>query len=232
MPPIIFKKPPVVEVGISLQFPNTLEVADDRSKFQRLVRAEFPQVVVPEQSKLPFDFGDYILYTENLSERIEIGMNYVRFVTTSYPGFVKFRTKFLGALSMFRQAYALEAFSNFFYYYNNKLPIEGQKTFQECFTLVVNVPEKFQKNFMTGQGVLVFQEAEGFVAVEFRPESKENQIEVTSYSFSLRFGALRKVVLSEELDELGPLVDVGHKHLEDYFFSLLQPNFVKFLESR
>ena len=228
MPSIIFKKPPVVEVGISVQFSNSLEVADERRKFHRLIEAEFPLVVIPEQTKCLNDFGDYALYTRNLTDRLEIGMNYFRLITNSYPGYVRFRTLFLSALSIFRRIYALESLNNFFYYYNNLLPIGTQTRFDELFTLKMQMPESVGTELLAGQGTLLFQEPDGHLAVEFKPEWKE--LHVANYGFILRFGVLKQIRLSEEGDEVGPLVDVAHASLKNYFFSLLQPNYIQFLE--
>jgi uncharacterized protein (TIGR04255 family) len=230
MAPTIFKKPPVVEVGISIQFPNTLEIADERGKFYRLIKAEFPLVIIPEQGKCPNDFGDYALHTQNLAERLEIGMNYFRLVTTTYPGYAKFRTLFLSALSVFCKTYTVESFNNFFYYYNNLLPIGNQSRFDELFTLQVKMPGGAESKLLTSQGTLLFQEPEGHVAVEFKPEWKD--LQVAKYWFMLRFGALRQVTCSEEKDEVGPLIDAAHMRLENYFFSLLQPKYIEFLEAQ
>jgi uncharacterized protein (TIGR04255 family) len=230
MPSIIFKKPPVVEVGISLQFLNNLEVADNRSKFHQLIKAEFPLVVIPEQNKHAYDFGDYALYTQNVADRLEIGLNYFRMVTTSYPGFAKFRTMFLSAFSMFCHTYGLDTFSDFFYYYNNQLPVSEGQLFHQCFALKVEVPDAFQQKFLSGQGVLIFQESEGYLAVDFKPEFNENQI--SNYGFNIRFGANRIISFKPERDEVTALLDIGHTHLEGYFLSLLQPAFLEFLQNR
>jgi len=230
MPPIVFKKAPLVEVGISVQFPNSLEVADERGKFHRLIEAEFPLVVIPEQTKCANDFGDYALYTRDLTDRLEIGMNYFRLVTTSYPGFGRFRALFSTGLSIFCRTYAIKSFNSFFYYYNNLLPIGTQTRFDELFTLKMQMPGTVENKMLAGQGTLLFQEPDGLVTVEFKPEWKE--LQVVKYGFILRFGALKQVTLTEERDEVGPLVDVAHAHLESYFFSLLQPKYVEFLETQ
>jgi uncharacterized protein (TIGR04255 family) len=223
----IFKKPPVIEVGISVQFPNSLEVADQRAKFYALIRAEFPQVVIPEQSKCAFDFGDYSLYSENLAERLEIGMNYFRFATTSYLDFARFRTMFLSALGIFRTTYGIPSFSNFFYYYNNLLPLVDQTKFNDLFTLQMHLPGNKENTLLAGQGTLLFQEADGHLAVEFKPEWKE--LQVVKYGFNLRFGVLKQVSFVEGADELTPLVEASHMHIENCFFSLLQPKYIEFL---
>lgn len=230
MPPIIFKNPPLVEVGISIQFLNNLQVADERHKFHALIKAEFPIVIMPETSKIRFDFSDYVLYGENTADRLEIGMNYFRYATTNYASYPKFRAMFFSALSMFRRSYAISSFNDLLIYYNNALPITSQQRFEDCFNLEVQVPEQFRERYFAGQGVLLFQEPEGVVAVELKPEFKENQI--TSYGFNLRFGANRQISFNEDNDEVSLLLEAGHSHIEEYFFSLLQPKFLEFLEAR
>lgn len=112
-PEIIFKKPPAREVQLAVQFPNNFEVADDRSRFHSLIKREFPLVVIPEQTKLLYDFGDYSIWTQNQANRLEIGMNYFRLATTSYFGFIQFRMLlFLNALGIFSKCYQLQSFTS------------------------------------------------------------------------------------------------------------------------
>lgn len=229
-PPVIFKKPPIVDVGISVQFANSLDVADNRFKFHSLVKQEFPLVVVPEQSNCLNDFGDYALYSENVADRLEIGMNYFRYVTTNYPGFPRFRTMFLSALSIFTKTYSLVSFSNFFFYYNNVLPVTTQTNFQDLFTLIMRMPGDLENKLTAGQGTLLAQEPEGHLSIEFKPEWKE--LQVAQYGFYLRFGSFKTLIWTDAIDELTPIVDAGHKHLEHYFFSLLQPQYIQFLEAQ
>ena len=89
---IIFKHPPVTDVTLGVVFPNNFDVADDRGRFFNLVRSEFPNVIIPERSKLTYDFADYTLQRHDTSEKIEIGMNYLRLSSVRYPGFENFTT--------------------------------------------------------------------------------------------------------------------------------------------
>jgi hypothetical protein len=58
---IIFKHPPATEVQLGIAFPNNFEVADQRNRFYSNVRKEFPIIIMPEQSKMAYDFADYSL---------------------------------------------------------------------------------------------------------------------------------------------------------------------------
>jgi uncharacterized protein (TIGR04255 family) len=230
-PRIVFKKPPIVDVGVSVQFPNCLAVADERQRFHSLVKAEFPVVIIPEQSQCQNDFGDYILYTQNVAQRLEIGMNYFRYITTTYPDFDRFRTTFLSAFGIFRKTYELSSFNSFFYHYNNSLPIGTQTRFGEIFTVDVRLQGDMAERLVASQGTLLFQEAEGHVAVEFKPEWKEFKLE--KYGLALRFGSPKQVeTKSDGESDLASIVDIAHAYLERYFFSLLQPEYVKFLEQQ
>jgi uncharacterized protein (TIGR04255 family) len=157
-------------------------------------------------------------------------MNYFRLVTNNYPGFDRFRILFLNALSIFNRVYRLQSFNNFFYYYNNVLRIETQTRFDELFTLKMQMPEGLGSELLAGQGTLLFQEPDGYLSVEFKPEWRD--LRIANYGFMLRFGSLKHVALTEEKDELSALVDVAHASLERYFFSLLQPNYIQFLETQ
>ena len=137
---------------------------------------------------------------------------------------------FLSALAIFCKTYAIHSFNNFFYYYNNLLPIGAQTRFDELFTLQMHMPGSVESKLLAGQGTLLFQEPDGHVAVEFKPEWKEFQ--VARYGLILRFGALKQVAFSEEKDEVSPIVDVAHLHIEKYFFSLLQPKYIEYLEAQ
>src|SRR5258708_4561482 len=107
---IIFKHPPATEVQIIAGFSNTFEVADERGRFHKLVRDEFPAIVIPDRSKVPLDFGDYALHAKDGSGRLEIGMNYFRLVSLRYPGFKKFREQFLELLGKFADCYEIKTF--------------------------------------------------------------------------------------------------------------------------
>src|SRR4051812_26003439 len=71
--PIIFKHAPLVEARFSVGFLNSLRVADDRGSFYEMVKAEFPSIVIPQQSNMQYDFGDYHLFASNLTDHLEIG---------------------------------------------------------------------------------------------------------------------------------------------------------------
>jgi uncharacterized protein (TIGR04255 family) len=230
-PRVVFKKPPILEVGVSVQFLNCLSVADERKRFHDSIKAKFPVVIIPEQRQCQNDFGDYILYTQNQAERLEIGMNYFRYITTTYPDFDRFRTAFLNAFDIFRRTYELSSFNSFFYYYNNSLPIGTQTRFNEIFTVDVRLPGDMAERLAASQGTLLFQEVEGHVAVEFKPEWKEVKLE--KYGLALRFGSPKQVEANSDSDsEIASILDAGHAHLERYFFSMLQPEYVKFLEQQ
>src|SRR5260370_24457244 len=104
---IIFKHPPATEVQLGIAFPNNFEVADQRNRFYKLVRTEFPIAIIPEQSKAAYDFADYTLQREDTAERIEVGMNYFRLASTRYSGFRRFRELFIKTLNSFFQCYEL-----------------------------------------------------------------------------------------------------------------------------
>ncbi len=167
---VIFNHPPASEVQLGVTFPNNLEVADPRSRFHSLVRAEFPTVVMPEQSKMTFDFADYSLFTEDMTERLEIGMSYFRTTSTRYPGFAKFRTLFLSTLGIFSACYKLSAFTSLAMTYRNSLPLEADHKYEDCFTLDVRLPDESHSELFAGRGLLVFQKPEGFVTLELDPQ--------------------------------------------------------------
>src|SRR6266702_4148535 len=165
---VIFKHAPASEVHLGVNFPNSLDVADDRSRFHELVRADFPIVRIPEQSKLTYDFADYTLYSQDLADRLEIGMSYFRMASSRYPGFEKFRALFLSAVGIFSNCYGLKLFSSLAMAYRNTLPLETHHKFSDCFALDIRLPQAIQsqRDLFAGRGVLVFQEGEGLVSIE------------------------------------------------------------------
>jgi len=227
----ILRHPPAHEVKLEVNFPNNLAVADGRSRFYNLVRGEFPTVIIPEQGKMQFDFGDYALYTENLSLRLEVGMSYFRAVSTGYPGFTKFRDSFSNALQLFIGCYDLKTFNNFALTYVNKLQLEPEhRLFEDIFRLEVKIPEDLGHNLFAGKGLLVFQKPEGYMTVQFDPEAGAGG--VGSYSLTLFFVSFPGAPINAEKGPIESLANVAHGYLSKFFFGILTEKYLAFLRAK
>jgi uncharacterized protein (TIGR04255 family) len=228
---IIFSHPPATEVRVEVTFPNNLDVADKRSQFSKLVRAEFPLVVMPEQNKMPYDLADYALYTEDMAERIEIGMSYFRIATTRYPGFRKFRSLCLSALGLFSGCYELKRFSNLAMTYQNKLPVESEhKRFEDIFKFDIRIPAELRSELFTGKGMLVFQKPEGFITIDVDPQAGASWIDW--YAFTLYFVTIPNTVVEADKESLERVVDIAHDYVENFFFGMLSEQYLKYLRSK
>jgi len=227
----IFKRVPATEVRAAVQFPNTLEVADSRSKFHDLVKNEFRFVAMPDQTKLQYNFGDYSIYSENFAHHLEISMNYFRLVTTAYPGFNQFREMFWTALSQFAPCYRIGSFTSFALQYFNQLPLTLEQNFEDCFTIDVVVPQNLEAPLAAGKSLLRFQQSEGVVTVELDPQWSEKENRFTSYNVPLAFICQKDVTFRKTGDELTQLLDIGHDHLRRYFFSILRESYIEYLKS-
>jgi uncharacterized protein (TIGR04255 family) len=227
---VIFKHAPASEVQLGVNFPNNLDVADERSRFHNLVRAEFPTVIMPEQNKMTYDFADYSLYTEDMAARLEIGMSYFRAASTRYPGFAKFRALFLNALGIFSKCYKLSAFTALAMTYRNTLPLEAHHKYEDCFTLDVRLPDELHSELFTGKGLLVFQKPEGFVTIEFDPQVGDSRIK--AYAMNLIFTTQPGTPISPDENSLAERVDIAHAHLERFFFGVLTKQYLDYLKSK
>jgi uncharacterized protein (TIGR04255 family) len=228
---IIFNHPPAKEVRLEVTFPNSLEVADGRNKFYQLVRAEFPVVVMPEQSKMTYDLSDYALYTDDRAERLEIGMSYFRLASTRYAGFKKFRTLFLSTLGLFVGCYEVRSFVNLSMTYENNLSVESDhKKFADLFNLEVRMPQALQSEPFLGKGLLVFQKPEGYVSIQFEPQAGGSGLE--SYSLTLYFVTLPGVAIETKAGSLETLVNAAHAYLDTFFFELLTDKYLDYLRAK
>jgi uncharacterized protein (TIGR04255 family) len=226
---LILRNPPLNQVRAEVGFRNALEVADCRSKFHRLVEKDFPLVVMPDHSKLKYDFGDYSLHSENFANRLEIGMNYFRLVTTNYGGFTQFRSTLEESLSKFSKCYGIESFLQFSITYDNQLPLNGEWKFGNCFSIQISVSHGEQPLF-AGKGVMIFEQPEGYVSVEIDPHVELEK--VTSYNFLLGFFCQRQLSYSADKDDLSPLLGTAHGYIERYFDSILEPQYQAYLKSK
>ena len=227
---VIFKHPPAFEVQLVVSFPNNLEVADERSRFYNLVRAEFPAVVMPEQNKLAFDFADYSLYTGDMAARLEIGMNYFRVASARYPGFGKFRTLFLNTLGIFSQCYKFRGFTTLAMSYRNTLPLEAHHNYKDCFALEIRLPDELRSELFAAKGLLVFQKPEGFVTIELEPQLGDAGIK--SYAMNLTFTTLPGDKINADEESLAGRADVAHAYLEGFFFKVLKKQYLDYLRSK
>ncbi len=225
---IIFKHPPATEVQLGITFPNNFEVADHRTRFYKLVRAEFPIAIIPEQSKATYDFGDYSLQREDTAERIEVGMNYFRLASTRYPGFRKFRELFIAVLNSFFQCYEIKTFTLLSMSYRNVLPLEANQKYKDCFALNISLPET--EELFAGQGVLVFQKPQGFVTVQLEPRVEGSRI--TSYSMNLLFTTRPDSPSQHDKTLVADFSDIAHDYLKRFFFGILTKNYVDYLSKR
>ena len=227
---IIFKHPPATEVQLGIVFPYNFEVADQRSRFYNKVRAEFPIVVVPEQSKMAYDFADYTLQREDTAERIEVGMNYFRLASTRYPGFRKFRELFIAVLNSFFQCYEIKTFTLLSMSYRNVLPLEANQKYKDCFALNISLPETEEPELFAGQGVLVFQKPQGFVTVQLEPRVEGSRI--TSYSMNLLFTTRPDSPSQHDKTLVADFSDIAHDYLKRFFFRILTKQYVDYLSKR
>lgn len=222
----IFKKPPAKEVQMGVQFRNSLQIADARARFHNLVKDRFPAVIMPEKDKLAYDFADFSLFTENFAERLEISINYFRFVTTTYAGFASFEAAFLDSLQKFVECYGLESFTHFGLRYQNDLPLPEGKNFDDCFTLKVVMPSQIPFNSYAGRGLLLFEEPEGYVIVEIEPQVEADKIK--AYSVNLSFAAQKTILLKD----LPILIHRGHEYMRIFFFGILEEPYAEFLRGQ
>ena len=199
-PEIIFKKPPAREVQLAVQFPNNFEVADDRSRFHSLIKREFPLVVIPEQTKLPYDFGDYSIWTQNQANRHELFPSrddqLLWFHTVSYAALPE-RAWNLFQVTNCKASQAWLCNTNW-------LPLAPDHSFEDCFLIDISLPTELQSNFYTGKGTLVFQEAEGFVMIELDPDVSGTQ--VNALNMNLTFAAHRELTVHDKRNDVAELI--------------------------
>jgi uncharacterized protein (TIGR04255 family) len=224
---LFFKKPPLIEARTEVAFKNMLEVADFRSRFYDSVKQDFPIVLIPDKSKLTYDFGDYSLNTENWSYRLEIGMNYFRLFSGSYSGFADFKERFRNSLSRFAECYGIKSFTQFIMQYNNRLPLD-QFSFEDCFSIEVTIAKKLQPLF-AGRGVMILDQPEGYVSIEIAPQLEGDK--VTSYDLLLGFFSQRELAYEETANSIDTLLDRAHGYIEDHFISVLDSKYLEHLKS-
>lgn len=222
----IFKTPPAKDVSMAVQFANNLAVSDSRAKFYGSVQHLFPQVVIPEQRNLQYDFGDYSLFTEDQSQHLEVSMNYFRLVSTRYMGFKKFRAMFLEGLEEFSQCYDISALVSFGMVYKNTLPM-GDRSFGDSFALALEIPPPIEGSFLTGNGSLVFQEKDAWISVEL---SAGQEGTAKSYTMNLSYLHFVPMQLSDEYQELKGVMETAHDCLRTYFFALLKDDYIEYLK--
>jgi uncharacterized protein (TIGR04255 family) len=227
---IIFKHPPATEVQIVAGFTNNFAVSDHRSRFYKLVRPEFPNIIIPEQSKAAYDFGDYILQTQDAANRMEVGMNYFRLTSIRYPGFKKCREMFLSLLNTFSDCYEIKSFYLVSMSFRNLLPLPTGSKYKDCFALNVSLPDDSEPELFAGQGLLVFKKPQGFVTVQLEP--KIDNAAVQSYLMNLMFTTNRE--LSDQFDRalVSQYTDIAHDYLKKFFLSLLTKSYLDYLKER
>lgn len=222
---IIFNKPPVTEVRFEVQFPPNLEVADSRSKYHSLVRANFPHVLIAEQKKFTYDYGDYSLAAENLADRLEISMVNFALISMSYPGYQSFKAMFVESLSSFVNRYEINAFSAFILRYNNLLTFPTFSEFDSIFSIDVSIPGELNDSLLAARGVLIFKHNENYVTVEVEPQIEGEDI--TSYKLGVVCGS-NKIMSFDEIAG-GDFIDSAHDIIKSTFFSILQDKYLQYL---
>lgn len=226
MDKLLFKKPPAKEVRVAVLFDPSFDVADDRSKFHNVIKAEFPIINIPELKHLTYDFGDYSVSVPDHSYRLEIGMNYFRLVMTNYAGFHAFRRMFVSSLGLFRRAYGIETFRSLTMQYSNVLPLESGHSFEDIFAFKIDFPNSLSSPLFTGNGLLAFQESGGFVTVQIEPTI--SGAEVMDYKLNLTFHSEQAL----DAKSVESLLDVANQNLYRYFVNFLQRSYLEYLLSR
>lgn len=227
---IIFKHPPVTEAQVAVVFLSNFEVADQRSRFHKVVGEEYPFIIMPEQNKLQYDFGDYVLQKQDATERIEVGMNYFRFASIRYQGFTKFRESFLNSLDKFSDCYEIKSFYVLSMSYRNTLPLAPGSAYKDCFALNISLPDQPESDLFAGQGILVFKKPEGFLTVQLEPKIESAQVQ--SYSMHLLFATNREVIDQFDRSGVPKLADTVHDHLKKFFLGMLTEKYVEYLRAK
>jgi uncharacterized protein (TIGR04255 family) len=227
---VIFRKPPLTDVFAAVTFANNLDVADSRSRFYKLVSKDFPNVVIPEQSKLQFDLGDYTLHSPETNARLEVGMNYLRVGTAAYSDFEKFSAMMVAQIGAFTECYGIQKVSSFALFYKNEIPVRDGQTFADCFRIEVRLPEELGTELHSGKGLLVFREGPGLIFLELDPIATGDR--VTGYRLNLTFGCQKEVSLKDGLDEINQLAGLGHEYLDKLFFSIFTDGYLEWLKGR
>lgn len=227
---IIFKHPPVTEAQVAVLFLNNFEVADQRSRFHKVVADEYPFIIMPEQNKLQYDFGDYVLQKQDGTERIEVGMNYFRFTSVRYPGFTKFRELFLNSLNKFLDCYEIKSFFSLSMSYRNTLPLAPGSAYKDCFALNISLPDYPESELFAGQGILVFKKPEGFLTVQLEPKIESGEVQL--YSMHLLFATNQEFTGQFDRSQVPLFADTTHDHLRRFFFGMLTQKYLEYLRTK
>lgn len=119
----IYVNSPLKSVVFEIRFPGEPAVECHRDQFFERVRSEFPQVLVPRMSEgTAVALSPYQFTSADNQRSLMTAMNMLAYRTTTYPGFVTFRTEVLRWIGEFTATYPISQLTRTGLRYTNVIP--------------------------------------------------------------------------------------------------------------
>jgi len=106
-----------------IRFPGRLRVESHRHELQERLETDFKNLMVPLGSDQPPFFRLYVLQTEDGSEIIRTGLNFLSYSTLKYRGFAAFRERAMSVLAPALELFRVPHLNRTGLRYVNQIPI-------------------------------------------------------------------------------------------------------------
>lgn len=217
-------KPPLNLVTLKIEFPHNLKISEKRSEYYDAIKNEFPAIVFPENKGLAYNYSDCHFRDSGSTTQIRIATNYFVLETAKYENKDAFWNLFERHFSEFTKRFAISNVVSFLLSYDNLISIKkgiAGEDFSDYLSLGLFFKNKEQRKFITVDGVFVFAVEGGFMAINIRPRQNKETLVWDALNFKLDFQINKNLPISEKLNDVKRIFDLGHGHIEDLFVSSL-----------
>lgn len=216
-------KPPLVKASLIIQYPANLQIIDNKSVFYEKIKKDFSQVYYPDIKRLPTYSGDIDFLSPQDGRVLGVNATGLKYEEYKYQKFDNFLNSFSKLLGVYSETYGIKNYSQFRLSYDNKFVLTSSvgKNFNDYFTIKVDLKSANIKEFLGGQGILIFKVDNGLFAIDVNPELNQLTNAVENFKMVFTFEYSEQMDLKRLLKE----VERAHSIIEDVFVNALTPKY-------
>jgi uncharacterized protein (TIGR04255 family) len=235
---VVYPNQPLVEVVFELRFPGEMAVECQRHVFWEKVRAEYPNILVPNVFAPPVKPGEYPAYPALQPYRFErldkgagiaVAMDRFALYVREYEGYRAFREEFLRVLGHFNECFSVSVISRAGWRYVNLIPFvrkDGVIPLSEYLTLGFKVPDMIPERFSNLGLVFESKTDDGTITtrLDSRKSSKDSsEALLLDFDFGCQGDRL-------SMSEVPDYMETAHRHTRNLFEALITDKYRTFLK--
>jgi len=220
----IYKNAPLVRTAFEARFFGDLSIEAKRHLFQQNIRAEFPNLYVPNANsgKAPA-LQHYQFRKDDGSEIVGLAVNSFTYTVINYPGFEQFNSDLERVWKSFEGTFEIPIFTRLGLRYTNHLPIvrddNGNIPFSKYISATSQTAGLIEGKIFDIDLNVARDLSDGHLRIRLKNEKQKSGIEILL--LDLDYFLARPI---EPKDRPG-FVNSAHNHIEEMFLRLISDEY-------